>query len=101
MKKKVFFSGLAALVVVAVAAWNFNIGFKANGRLTDTMLANVEALAQTEDGGWGDWTALLYGCVPDERYTCTVYEVFYVSAPIYVIIVYIDTFSGYKEHGYS
>ena len=40
--------GCLALTVTALAAWNVSIGSKNNDRMSDVMLANVEALAQTE-----------------------------------------------------
>ena len=51
MNKKGILSGCAALMVVVVAAWNFNISFKPDGKMTDSMLADVEALANGEEGG--------------------------------------------------
>ena len=49
MNKKGILSGSVALIVAAVAAWNFNISFKTDGRISDIALANVEALAQESD----------------------------------------------------
>jgi len=74
MKKKVFVSGFATLVVVAVAAWNFNIGFNAIRRLSDTKLANIEALAQNED----EWICSICGnnsdnCTCNFGITCDSY----------------------------
>ena len=55
MNKKGILSGAAALVVVAVAAWNLNISFKAYRGMSDIALANVEALAnESLTGGYGN-----------------------------------------------
>ena len=55
MKKKILV-GFAALAIAAVAALNVNFG--TNGyKLSDISLANVEALAQDENGGNSpEWT---------------------------------------------
>jgi hypothetical protein len=51
MKKKIFI-GFAALAVAAVAAWNVYLASaQSNNEMSDLMLANVEALAEGEDGG--------------------------------------------------
>lgn len=50
MKKKVIFGDFTILGVVAVAAWNVNIGLKSDGILSDIALANIEALANNEGG---------------------------------------------------
>jgi hypothetical protein len=47
MKKKILFGGIAVLVIAAVAAWNVSLNSQ-KSELSDTMLANVEALAQSE-----------------------------------------------------
>ena len=48
MKRKILF-GFAVLAIAAMAAWNANFGLQ-NPKLSDVMLANVEALADCEDG---------------------------------------------------
>jgi hypothetical protein len=47
---KKFFYGIAVLGVAALAAWNVNVNSQ-KVELSDVMLANVEALAQDENGG--------------------------------------------------
>jgi len=70
MKLKIL-SGIAALVIAVLAAYNVNHGLKTNG-LSDINLANVEALAQIEYdlpiSSCGD-----VGCTPDLNYDCHVY----------------------------
>jgi len=46
MKKKIFL-GIAALVIVVMAAYNVNLGLKTYG-MSDISLTNVEALADYE-----------------------------------------------------
>jgi phosphatidylserine synthase len=48
MKKK-FFCGVAAIAVATVAAWNVYLSTQVNNKMTDVMLANMEALAQGEN----------------------------------------------------
>jgi hypothetical protein len=51
MKKK-FFCGVAAIAVATVAAWNVYLSTQVNNKMTDVMLANMEALAQGENNPW-------------------------------------------------
>jgi len=53
MKKKIL-GGLAVLAIAAIAAWNVNFSSKTEGMMSDVMLANIQALAQSEGGGSGD-----------------------------------------------
>jgi hypothetical protein len=46
--KKMFFIGIAAVVVVAIAAVNVNYALQGNNDLSALALANMEALADTE-----------------------------------------------------
>jgi hypothetical protein len=46
--------GIALLAIAAVAAWNVNLSTKSNN-LSSISLANVEALADDEDGGDSGW----------------------------------------------
>jgi hypothetical protein len=67
MKKKIFIS-FAALAVAAVAAWNVYLANAQSNELSDLMLANVEALAEKEHGGYNKnpidiWK---YGLTKDE-----------------------------------
>jgi hypothetical protein len=48
MYKKKFFYGIAVLGVAAVAAWNVSLNSQQSNKLSDTMLANVEAFADGE-----------------------------------------------------
>ena len=50
MKKKIF-GGILAVAIAAVAAVNVNINNEAEDALSALSLANVEALAQNENGG--------------------------------------------------
>jgi hypothetical protein len=50
MRTKIF-GGIAVLAIVAVAAWNVNLNSQPSYKLSDTMLANVEALAQETGTG--------------------------------------------------
>ncbi|MDR0505347.1 MAG: NVEALA domain-containing protein [Dysgonamonadaceae bacterium] len=50
MIKKVFLYGIAVLGIAAVAAWNVSLNLQQSNKLSDTMLANVEALADGESG---------------------------------------------------
>lgn len=50
MKKK-FFSGLFALALLLTAGYGVNQSMKSNTGLSDLALANVEALAQSENPG--------------------------------------------------
>jgi hypothetical protein len=50
MKKKVLLSGLFALALLATAGYGMNQKVKSNANLSDLALANVEALAQSENG---------------------------------------------------
>jgi len=45
-----FFSYLALIVIVAVAAWNMNINSQ-NSKVSDISLVNNQALASSEDSG--------------------------------------------------
>jgi len=54
MKKKIL-GGLAVLAIAALAAWNLNFSSKAEGIMSDVMLANVEALAENESNPWYLW----------------------------------------------
>ena len=49
-KKKIY--GIAVFIVAAMAAWNVNVYASKEVGLSDVSLANVEALAQSEWGGW-------------------------------------------------
>jgi hypothetical protein len=49
MIKKVFLYGIAVLGVAAVATWNVSLNSQKSNKLSDTMLANVEALAGEGD----------------------------------------------------
>ena len=55
MKKK-FFAGIAALVIIVVAAYNVNHGLKAT-YISDITLTKLEALAQNE----GEWICSICG----------------------------------------
>ena len=53
MKKKIF-GGIAVLAIAAVAIWNMSLNSNSqNSSLSEIQLANVEALADNENGyGW-------------------------------------------------
>jgi hypothetical protein len=51
--KKVILGGIAVVVIAVMAAVNVSLGSQSENLLSDLALANVEALAQNEDG---------YGC---------------------------------------
>lgn len=50
MKKKIFY-GIAVLAIAAIAVFNVNVNMSTNGDQSLLSLANVEALAQENDGG--------------------------------------------------
>jgi hypothetical protein len=65
--KKTIFIGLAAIAVTAIAGWNVYMATQSNNEMTDLMLANVEALAQNEHGGWNSgWDIITQGFTKDE-----------------------------------
>ena len=50
MKKKIF-GGIAVLAIAAVAAWNVGVNLNSQkSGLSDVLLANIEALGQSENG---------------------------------------------------
>ena len=53
MIKKIIL-GCFAFVIAVLVMWNMNVNSKTTGKISDVMLANVEALAQNEGGGYGD-----------------------------------------------
>ena len=55
MKKKIF-SSIAVFAIVAIAVFNVNFGAK-NSKLSYVSLANVEALAETDNGNTTSHTA--------------------------------------------
>ena len=59
MKKKIL-SGVFALALLATAGFGVQKSMKSNVGLSDLALANVEALAQNEDGGSGEFWCSTY-----------------------------------------
>jgi len=60
MKKKLLY-GFAVIVIATIVAWNVNVSSKRYG-LSDISLANVEALAQGEDGSACKWKSVEAAC---------------------------------------
>jgi hypothetical protein len=48
MRKKIF-CGIAVLAIATLVAWNVSLNSQKSNKLSDTMLANVEALASIEN----------------------------------------------------
>jgi hypothetical protein len=80
MKKKVLLSGLFALALLATAGYGVNKSMKSDVDLSDLALANVEALAQSENGGgnrpyqgqaYCTMWSLRSACVSTGTYACT------------------------------
>jgi hypothetical protein len=70
MKKKIF-GGIALLAIAAMAAWNVNLNSQPSNKLSDTMLANIEALAgengtETEQG-WRSLTKKVTDYIRDDN----------------------------------
>jgi hypothetical protein len=55
--RKYILGGIALLAIAAVAAWNVNLNSQSND-LSDISLANVEALADDENGSESGWRQL-------------------------------------------
>jgi hypothetical protein len=72
MRNKIF-GGIAVLAIAAVAAWNVSVKSQPSYKLSDTMLANLEALAAGENAGSDGWT---WNCstYTSETYDQTTYE---------------------------
>ena len=75
MKKKIF-GGIAIVAMAVAVAFNVTLGNQNQDKASILALANVEALAEGEDGGWNSffdiWT---YGLFKDDKtikYDCTV-----------------------------
>jgi hypothetical protein len=71
MKKKYIFVAAVIVAVASVSSWNISKS-KSEIDLSDTVLANVEALAG-EDTIGDALSCYLYGCQPDIFYNCHVY----------------------------
>jgi hypothetical protein len=71
MNKKILLSGLLALALLVAAGYGVNQKVKSNANLSDLALANVEALAQSENGG--SYSCESY-CKVDPDWICKIYS---------------------------
>jgi len=70
MKKKIL-SGLFALALLVATGYGVSKSTKSNANLSDLALTNVEALAQSENGG--SYSCDSY-CKQDSEWICRIYS---------------------------